>query len=246
MIEMRDEPVYPKKIYEEYENNLEFDKAEKFPRAMHYFKKGDCKRVLDIGCGKGTFGVKLKQKLEIDVYGIDISEKSINIAKKNIVAKKINIDKEDLPFKDSYFDGVFCGDVIEHLFDTDHLFREIRRVLKRSGICVITTPNLASWYNRIFLLLGWQPLFLSVSTKYNVGNPLNVGFAPGHVRLFTKRALIELSKKYDFKVVNFEGIGINTKLGVGKKLKPFVLIINMFLVPFPSLASHLLVVLEKK
>ncbi len=106
-----------------------------------------------------------------------------------------NIRVAEYSYKDETFNLVLLLDVIEYLFDTDRLLFEVNRVLKPGGIVVITTPNLASWYNCLFLLFGWQPFWTEVSTKF-VGNPLRKrrakcgGIMPsGHLRLFTPLAL---------------------------------------------------------
>ena len=88
-------------------------------------------------------------------------------------------------------------DVIEHLFDTDKAIAEIRKVLRKDGFLVISTPNLSSFANRLLLLFGYQPLGTEVSTHKHYGRPkkynLREGVA-GHIRVFTYKALIEFLK----------------------------------------------------
>jgi len=58
------------------------------------------------------------------VYAVEISERGVEEAsKKGIKAFRLDVDVEDLPFKDEFFDAVFAGEVMEHLFDPDHFFR---------------------------------------------------------------------------------------------------------------------------
>jgi hypothetical protein len=71
---------------------------------------------------------------------------------------------------------------------------------------VISTPNLASWRNRLVLLLGWQPFGTEVSTSLRVGNPrASSGPLAGHIRVFTPRALQELVRAYGLAVVQSKG-----------------------------------------
>ena len=72
-----------------------------------------------------------------------------------VVVVGYNIRVAEYSYKDETFDLVLLLDVIEYLFDTDRLLFEVKRGLKPGGIAVISTPNLASWYNRLFLLFGW-------------------------------------------------------------------------------------------
>ena len=211
-------------------------------KALSVLKEHHFARLLDIGCGDGTFSALLKDFSD-EVYGVDIAKTAVELArKKGIKCFKVNVDIEVLPFDDCYFDGVFCGEVIEHLYDPDHLLDEIYRVLAPEGICLITTPNLASWYNRILLLLGFQPYFSEVSLKYNVGRVYKkhlVGIdsssaVAGHIRVFTKRSLVELLKLHSFNIEKVYGADMSW-------LMPFPLnLIEICLSKKASLCSQLI------
>jgi 2-polyprenyl-3-methyl-5-hydroxy-6-metoxy-1,4-benzoquinol methylase len=66
---------------------------------------------------------------------------------------------------DMFFGVVYCGELIEHVFNPDKVIRDIYRVLKNGGLAIITTPNLACWYNRIAMLLGYQPFHYSATLE---------------------------------------------------------------------------------
>lgn len=185
------------------------------------------KRLLDIGCGDGGNTVVLKEACGADeVHGIDISPEVMEVAKeKGIDAVCLDINKDDFPFENDYFDVVYCGEIIEHLLDPDHLLDEVYRILKPQGSCLITTPNLGSWHCRLHLLMGYQPYFVLVSDRYsNVGHfmrPVRVaGYVQqnyinpsaegglGHVRFFTLRALRELLKLHSFQIKETKGYPI--------------------------------------
>lgn len=106
-------------------------------------------------------------------------------------------------FAPASFDLVLLIDVIEHLYDPDHVIDEVRRVLRPGGVLALVTPNLASWLNRALLLSGRQPLDTEVSTRGLFGRPAARSTPPaGHIRVFTRRALREFLVFHGFDVLS--------------------------------------------
>jgi SAM-dependent methyltransferase len=62
-----------------------------------------------------------------------------------------------LPFRGEVFDGVYAGEIVEHLFDPVEFLHECRRIMVPGGVIVVTTPNLASLQDRARFLLGRSP-----------------------------------------------------------------------------------------
>jgi len=99
-------------------------------------------RLLDVGCGDGTFATLVISEYQ-EVYGVDISSEAVQRAKKRGVrAFQVNLNSEPLPFEPNCFDTVTCLDVIEAVFDPRVLINEIYRVLEPAGEGVITFPNI--------------------------------------------------------------------------------------------------------
>jgi len=172
-------------------------------KSLRLFPK--CKTLLDIGCGDGKISKEIEKATEAKIYGVDISSVAVAKARKlGVLARKIDIGKARLPFKNDFFDAVWCGEVIEHVYDTDGLLDEIRRVLKKDGILVITAPNIAAWYNRWLLWAGKLPNWVESGSRNPVGTPY--GVISGHVKAFTKDSLCELLKIHDFKIEEIHGI----------------------------------------
>ena len=98
-------------------------------------------RILDVGCGSYPYFLtttKFKEK-----YGIDPSLDLSLVKDAGIILKKIKINKNTLPFKNNYFDVVSMLAVFEHI-EHNYLIvviKEIRRVLKKDGVLIITTPS---------------------------------------------------------------------------------------------------------
>jgi methionine biosynthesis protein MetW len=226
---------YSKKFAKDFHSRYRLKKVVSILKNYHF------NRFLDVGCGDGSFSSLLKEFTD-EVYGIDISENAVKSAnEKSIKAYLVNLDDEDLPFEDNFFDAVFCGEVIEHLYDTDHLLDEIHRVLKPKGLCIITTPNLASWHNRLILLIGFQPYLTEVSLKYNVGKfRAKLDDISGHIRPFTYKSLKELVKLHSFDFEKAFGISIAKDL-------PFpVNLVEKLLSKRPSLALVVIIIVKSR
>ena len=84
--------------------------------------RGD--RVLDVGCGTGTILSYIASKTEIRGYGLDISEKMLNIAReKNPDFEFVSGDCVTLPYDDSSMDVVLVCMAYHH-FPDQKRFRE--------------------------------------------------------------------------------------------------------------------------
>jgi ubiquinone/menaquinone biosynthesis C-methylase UbiE len=98
-------------------------------------------RVLDIGCGTGTFAVAIKRWMPgVEVIGLDPDPKALARSRRKADRAGVSIRFDQgfarsLPYADAYFDRVFSSLMFHHLPHDTKLttMREVRRVLKPGG-----------------------------------------------------------------------------------------------------------------
>ncbi len=101
------------------------------------------KRVLDFGAGSGIFMPTLAKNFS-EVYSADINTKSLNYLKKHYNYKNvkiINLKKSSLSFKDEFFDIIFAADVLEHVKNLEVVLKELKRILKKNGLLIVSGPT---------------------------------------------------------------------------------------------------------
>ncbi len=92
--------------------------------------------VLDIGCGAGLLTNTLAKEGH-NTTGIDLSKKSLDVAKRYDETKKvtyIHANAYTLPFENESFDAVCAMDILEHVEEPRKLIYEASRVLKKNGL----------------------------------------------------------------------------------------------------------------
>jgi len=187
--------------------------------------------ILDIGCGDGTAAATAAPFLAGHrIVGVDWSQDALRRAHARLTYA-VRGELTDLPFRTGSADAILFSEVIEHLVDPDAALDEIRRVLRPEGHLMLSTPNLAAWYNRALLLAGIQPVFSEVSLRAIHGRPGKE--VVGHLRLYTARALREFVTAAGFEVVRIQGSPFH---GVPLPLRP----LDRLACARPSLASILL------
>ncbi len=114
-------------------------------------------RVLDAGCGSGYGTAELANAAT--VVGIDISAGAVAHARRAFSRPGVAFLQsacESLPFAAASFDLVVAFEVIEHLEGWQQMLAEACRVLRPSGVLLVSTPNKA-WYNESRAAAGPNP-----------------------------------------------------------------------------------------
>ena len=160
---------------------------------LGFVSPGD--RVLDLGCGDGSFAEALVEA-GAKVTMADVAEGALERARRRVPDAEAVLLEEDarLPFADDSFDLVWCGETLEHVADASGLAAETRRVLRPGGTLLVTVPN--------------QPR-VRVAFDSLAGRPLEDRLDPrsDHLRFFTPRTLDALLGGAGFRSVEVSAAG---------------------------------------
>jgi ubiquinone/menaquinone biosynthesis C-methylase UbiE len=130
--------------YSYFHKNIQVSNFNKTTKISNIMKKLDLKNklILDIGCGHGwslnlfhSWGAQPK-----NLYGIDILDERINIAKNHHPLYNFNcVNAEKLSFDDNFFDIIHISTVFSSILDNNlkkKIAQEIQRILKPSGTII--------------------------------------------------------------------------------------------------------------
>ncbi len=95
--------------------------------------------ILDLGCGTGLFLEKLPKPNR--VFGVDISKKMIDIARKRLANHNVHLvlaDSDFLPFKDNIFTKLFSFTLLQNVEDPLITLREMVRVCQEDALLIVT------------------------------------------------------------------------------------------------------------
>jgi arsenite methyltransferase len=95
-------------------------------------------KILDIGCGMGATVNFLKTQLGVKAFGIDPSEKLIQLGKNKYGLSLTKGKGESLPYEDKFFDAVFTECTLSLMDDYEKTIKEVYRVLKTEGYFIIS------------------------------------------------------------------------------------------------------------
>jgi SAM-dependent methyltransferase len=206
-------------------------------------------KIIEFGVGYGTFAKKVINLFKPSIYvGVEINEEVKLKIPKMIDLLILDLNNERIPYPDEYFDlGIAC-EVIEHLANPDNLLSEASRV-KKGGYFLISTPNLASWLNRILLMLGLVPILYEISWEYRLGDSL-IGLPPrkhnaaGHVKLYTYHALLDHLRIYNFIPIRQSSIKYSSPFA-NRYVSKIYYVINNILSFSPSLSNGFAILAKK-
>lgn len=146
--------------------------------------------LLDVGCGSGRFGARVKKERGCRVVGVELDPSAAAKAASRL-DKVIQGDilKAQL---DEKFDVITCNDLLEHLEDPNALLHILKKHLQPAGLLLLSVPNVGHWSIIDDLLAGhWD---------YIPAGLLCIS----HLRFFTRKSIIDLMTACGWHVIRVE------------------------------------------
>lgn len=162
-------------------------------------KINNSKRVLDIGCGNGSYCRRIKES-GYDIVGVDYDNNAIELARSgshDIRFYKYGVqdDPRELIETEGFFDTVVSCDVIEHLYSPQLLCLFAKKVLQQNGNLIVATPYHGYLKN----------LALSVTNGWDRHH--NSLWDGGHIKFWSFKSISRLLNENGFCVKGFTGVG---------------------------------------
>jgi len=166
-------------------------------------------RVLEIGTGNG-YGIEVIAPLTDQFVTID--KKIPNFLDISYKGDHVTFLKKTVPkltgIPDEYFDFVISFQVIEHVKDDRLFLKEISRVLKNTGVLILTTPNKKMsitrnpWHVREYTVSELKKI---MSVSFKKINALGV-FGNNQIMTYYEQNRESVKKVTRFDIFNFQYI----------------------------------------
>ncbi len=103
----------------------------------------DARTLLEVGCGEGMLGARLKTAIpQITAFGIEREPEIAARARERLdQVFTLDVQVDDPPLESASLDCILFGDVLEHLLEPDKVLLRYRRFLMPNGILLCSIPN---------------------------------------------------------------------------------------------------------
>ena len=125
-------------------------------------------RVLDTATGTGSFAQRALDSFpDWDLEVNDFENQAISLDLKRYKLD-LNLDFSD-GFAEPGYDLILAIEIIEHLENPWHFMREVRKLLRKDGVLVLSTPNSDSALDRLTYLMDGHAFYFGERGYTNSG-----------------------------------------------------------------------------
>lgn len=175
------------------------------------FLPPNSKKILDVGCGQGSFASVIKEMQGAEVWGIEYMESEAKVAA-TVLDKVFSGPCENALDKlpDHYFDAIYFNDVLEHLVDPYAVLDIMKTKLSPNGVVISSIPNVRFFktFLKVIFQKDWKYEDYGIMDKT-------------HLRFFTNKSIVRMYEELGYEIIKHEPINKS------KSLKP--IIINIFM-----------------
>ncbi len=148
--------------------------------------------VADLGCGQGALAQRLSDQ-GYRVIAVDIEEHGFQASGAEFYPLNLDDAASRTTFADRWanqVDLVLAVEIIEHLRSPWNFLAFCHRLAQPKGHLIVTTPNVASWWSRLWFFIRGEPWGFGPESWYD----------PGHIHAFTHTELSHMLEECGFEV----------------------------------------------
>jgi 2-polyprenyl-3-methyl-5-hydroxy-6-metoxy-1,4-benzoquinol methylase len=153
-------------------------------------------RVLDLGCGSGSLGKRLKESRNAFVTGVTWSKEEAKEAARHLDEVILaDLETYDYSLLAGAYDSIICSHVLEHLRDPALILKSLGSLLAPGGSLIVALPNVVHWRQRLAFVRG--------EFRYSDGGLMD----RTHLRFFDWKTTRELIATAGWSIVRAYGVG---------------------------------------
>ena len=214
--------AYLRPYYEKYWSSIKDHLKDLHLRTnaiRQFFPKNTSGHILDFGCGSGEILSEItKKNPKAKIIGVDISKIALRQAKKRVPSGSFKqiVEGKQIPVETGSVDFILAIDVIEHVYDSEWMFNEFSRMLKKGGLILISTPYCGFFKNLAIVIINFELVYdplgphIRYYTRKSLENCLDlIGFRTLHFGVFGRfyplsKGMYVLAKKEKNKLMRYE------------------------------------------
>jgi 2-polyprenyl-3-methyl-5-hydroxy-6-metoxy-1,4-benzoquinol methylase len=156
------------------------------------------RRVLELGCGEGTFGATVRQRFGAEYWAMEYNpvaaEKAAQVLDRVLVG---DADQNIADLPDGYFDVIVCNDVLEHLTYPWVTLERLRPKLRAGGVVVASIPN-----------IRYTAALLTILCRRDFPQDDEGIFDRTHLRWFTRKSIRRMFDQAGYELQSMKGINM--------------------------------------